>query len=57
MKIGQRLRLTAGVASVVRSKPTFWDHPRHRATVFTAIGLGLALVSHSPRVPPHSRIR
>ena len=44
MKIGQRLRLTAGVASVVRSKPTFWDHPRHRATVFTAIGLGLALV-------------
>ena len=42
MKIGQRLRLTAGDASVVRSKPTFWDHPRHRATVFTIIDLGLA---------------
>ncbi|HEY2184397.1 MAG TPA: hypothetical protein VGH39_05335 [Xanthobacteraceae bacterium] len=45
MKIGQRLhlRLTAGVASVVASKPAFWVHPRHRAPVFTAIGLGLAL--------------
>jgi 2'-5' RNA ligase len=45
MKIGQRLhlRLMAGVASVLASKPAFCVHPRRRAPVFTAIGLGLAL--------------